>query len=32
MANPEQLATLGTKDAGRRQTKQKHNIDVYESD
>jgi hypothetical protein len=23
---------LGTKDAGRRQTKQKHNIDVYESD
>ena len=28
MANPEKLATLGTKDAGRRQTKQKHNIDV----
>ena len=28
MANPEKLATLGTKDAGIRQTKQNHNIDV----
>jgi hypothetical protein len=28
MANPEKLATLGTKNAGRRQTKQNHNIDV----
>ena len=24
------LATLGTKNTGRRQTKQKHNIDVYQ--
>ena len=28
MANPEKLATMGTKEAGRRQRKQKHNIDV----
>ena len=28
MANPEKLTTLGTKDAGRRQKKQKHNIDA----
>jgi flagellar motor switch protein FliG len=28
MANPEKLATLGTKNAGRRQTKQNHNIDL----
>ena len=26
MANPEKLATLGTKNTGRRQTKQNHNM------